>query len=203
MDDFVGPARRTVRIRGTVVETNTAKTGNGTRFMWKDYPKTKLWRSVGMTREAATAVQELIDARGLMSSAQSPTGEPDQIFSMPDLTPTKDAGKVEEYLNGERRDLGPPLLPLRTNAWREGLPPSRAYFRTVVWASGDQGGRSAGPDLPRPPRDVHLLAAGPERAAGADDREGGPFHDLDDGPVTTRPCRTSATVALTRSRPCG
>lgn len=123
VDDFLGVGMRTVYIRRTIVETAVAKTGNGTRFMWKDYPKGKRRRKVAISREAATAVQELIITRGLQLG--------DRLFSMPDVTPSEgDPAEVERFLNGEATT---PTMPLRTEVWPEGVPPSRAYFRQSVW----------------------------------------------------------------------
>jgi len=106
---------RSVTLRRTIVENSTANTGTGTPFMWKEYPKGKRPRKVALSREASTAVTELIAARGL--------GPEDRLFSMPDKTLPP--------------NWHPPLTlewtPRRTDAWPEGLPIARAHFRKYVW----------------------------------------------------------------------
>lgn len=107
---------RTVLAARTVVETKKANTGNGTRFEWKDYPKDKKARELSLRADAAEAVKTFIAERKL---------EPgDRLFSMPDKTPPA--------------DWHPPLSLVwtpdrRTEAWPEGLPISRAFFRQSVW----------------------------------------------------------------------
>ncbi|WP_148616499.1 tyrosine-type recombinase/integrase [Nocardioides rubriscoriae] len=66
---------RTMTIRRTVVETAVVNTGNGTRFVWKDYPKGKKPRTVGIRGVASEAVKQLVAERGL--------GPDDRLFSMP------------------------------------------------------------------------------------------------------------------------
>ncbi|MCL8026019.1 tyrosine-type recombinase/integrase [Nocardioides bruguierae] len=106
---------RTVTARRTIVETSKAESGNGTRFVWKDYPKGKRARTVGIRPAAARLVAELVAEREL--------GPSDRLFSMPD--PTLPA------------DWHPPLTliwtPKRTDVWDSGLPVSRAFYRTGVW----------------------------------------------------------------------
>lgn len=106
---------RSLTVRRVIVETAKAKTGNGTRFLVKDYPKGKLTREFGVRAEVRSAVAAYVAARGL--------GPDDFLFSMPDKTPP-----VEWY---------PPLTlewtPMRTETWPHGLPVSRAFFRQSVW----------------------------------------------------------------------
>lgn len=116
VDDFAF-GYRAVTIRRTILEPDGGKkvTGNGTRFMWKDYPKGKKQRTISLSRAASTVVGEWIATLGL--------GPGDRLFSMPDLTLPP--------------EWHPPLTlewePLRTEAWPEGIPISRNHFREFVW----------------------------------------------------------------------
>lgn len=106
---------RSVRAARTVVETKIANTGNGTRFMWKDYPKGRKVRDVSLRADPAEAVKFHIADRGL--------GSNDRLFSMPDRRPPA--------------DWHPPLTLVWTpdrdsEAWPGGLPISRAFFRQSV-----------------------------------------------------------------------
>jgi integrase len=107
---------RSVRAARTVVETAKQNTGNGTRFMWKDYPKGKKLRTLSLRQDAAEAISRFVAEREL--------GPDDRLFSMPDKTPPA--------------DWHPPLTLLWTpdrscEAWPGGLPISRAFFRQSVW----------------------------------------------------------------------
>lgn len=110
-----GVGFRTVTARRTVIETKKEHSGNGSRFAWKDYPKGKKYREVGIRAEAGLAIQTLIAEREL--------GPGDRLFSMPDRTPPP--------------EWHPPLeliwTPRRTDVWPEGEPISRAFWRQSVW----------------------------------------------------------------------
>lgn len=114
VDDFTLDFRALLT-RRTIVEASIAQTGNGTRFLWKPYPKTGKVRRVSLSRQVSTAVQSLISERRL--------SEGDRLFSMPDRS------VPAEWM----APLSLIWTPLRTGAWPEGLPIAATYHRTAVW----------------------------------------------------------------------
>jgi integrase len=68
-----------LRVQKTVIETRIENTGNGTPFMWKDYPKGYDARRIVLTPLASEAMQTVVDQRKL-----EPT---DRMFSMPTRLP--------------------------------------------------------------------------------------------------------------------
>lgn len=123
--------RRTVSVYRTVIEAAAERTGNGTRFLVKEYPKDEDPRVIGIGKETAKMVSALVKLRGLAPD--------DFLFSMPVLRTDRDGHTV---LVAEVA---------RTEAWPAGLPISRAYFRKV-W-------RKAIVDAKLPPRRLHDLRA--------------------------------------------
>lgn len=110
-DDF-GHDMRTVTVRRTIIETSLARTGNGTPFMVKEYPKNRRSRALGVSPAGRESIIKLVAVRGL--------GAGDRLFSMPALR-TGAGGKV----NGHN--------PKRSEVWPAGVPISRNYFRDQVW----------------------------------------------------------------------
>jgi integrase len=115
--DFT-PGFRSVRVERVVLELTKAETGNGTRFLIKEYPKEGEGESekfVALHRDAQTLVQSVVTSRAL--------GPEDHLFSMPDKVCPP--------------EWHPPLSlvwePLRTDVWPHGLPISRNFFRESIW----------------------------------------------------------------------
>ena len=92
-----------VRVEQTIVELPKARTGNGTRFKVKPWPKGEEPRNLALTPEAAAVIETMVRERALFPR--------DRLFSMP----------------------GKGGLPMRTQEWPTGLPVSRHYFREQVW----------------------------------------------------------------------
>lgn len=97
--DFT-PAFLRVTVRRTLLEVTKADTDNGTQFMEKPRPKGRVVRTVSISPEVATLVEQLVKTRQLFPE--------DRLFSMPDK-------------GG---------LPLRTPEWPAGRPVSKSLFRT-------------------------------------------------------------------------
>lgn len=106
---------RCLFVRRTIIETKVEHTGNGTRFMWKPYPKTKKPRRVSLARQVSTAVQELVVERQLSGA--------DRLFSMPDKTPPGEWHPPHTLVWTTKR----------TDAWPEGLPIAATFHRRI-WA---------------------------------------------------------------------
>jgi integrase len=70
---------KALTVRETVVEVTTARSGTGTPFVWKAYPKGRRSRRVVMTPDSREAVRQLVAERGL--------GREDRLFSMPAVLP--------------------------------------------------------------------------------------------------------------------
>lgn len=92
-----------VEVQRTVIELTKEATGNGTPFMYKEWPKGKKTRKFRLDPEASQLIRQLVKARQLFPG--------DRVFSMP----------------------GKDGLPDRTEAWPEGRPISRSYHRQFVW----------------------------------------------------------------------
>lgn len=100
-----------VWIRRTVTETTIARTGNGTPFKWKPWPKGRKPRFVSVAPEVEAMLRTLIKERRLFPK--------DRLFSMPDQ-------------DG---------LPRRSEAWPEGVPIGRSYFRESIWMKALAGAK--------------------------------------------------------------
>jgi integrase len=103
--DLDAGERRLV-VRRTIVERRISETGNGTRFQAKPYPKSTKPRSLRISMALQQVLQSRIDDQGLAAE--------DRLFPMPSIT-----------LDG--------WVSQRTEAWPQGLPVSRSYFRESVW----------------------------------------------------------------------
>lgn len=88
-------------INRTVIEPGTRYTGNGTRFLLKEYPKNRRRRRLQLNPDNATAIRELAEDRGLSRT--------DALFCAP----------------------GRDGRPARTEVWSRGLPISRNQWRSV------------------------------------------------------------------------
>lgn len=128
---------RRMKIQRTVVETKVANTGNGTRFLLKDYPKGKFNREIPLDPEVRPAITAYIAEHGLQSG--------DRLFSMPETMPLVRTTFVEDYTHE------------RTDVWPGGMPISRAFFRQSVWLPTIAAAQVKHPDLPV--RRVHDLRA--------------------------------------------
>jgi integrase len=110
-DDFT-LGMKGVTVRRTIIETTRARTGNGTPFLVKEYPKSKRSRVLGLSPAGREAIGNLIAVRKL---------EPgDRLFSMPARrTGTDGVVKSDD--------------PKRSLVWPTGLPIGRSYFRERIW----------------------------------------------------------------------
>src|SRR5680860_1784023 len=103
---------KTVTVRRTIIETTSGRTGNGTPFLVKEYPKSRRSLVLGLSPAGREAIINLIAARKL--------GPGDRLFSMPALRTGVD-GKVK--CND----------PKRSQVWPTGVPIGRSYFRERIW----------------------------------------------------------------------
>gem|GEM_PF-1149323 len=110
-DDFT-LGMKTVTVRRTIIETTSGRTGNGTPFLVKEYPKSRRSLVLGLSPAGREAIINLIAARKL--------GPGDRLFSMPALRTGVD-GKVK--CND----------PKRSQVWPTGVPIGRSYFRERIW----------------------------------------------------------------------
>lgn len=93
-----------LRVRRTILQPgDIASTGNGTRFMWKDFTKTRDERHPLIFDEDREPLARLIRDRRLEPN--------DRLFSA----------------------LGRDLLPVRTDVWTDGVPVDRQLYRSKVW----------------------------------------------------------------------
>lgn len=133
-DDFAW-----VWVENTILELTRARTGNGTRFMWKPRPKGKTPRKVALQNSTSHMVAQLVRDRRLFGN--------DRLFSAPD---------PEQ-----------PGQPLRTSAWPEGLPVSRNLFGDLWHRAHVEAGIERNGRRPHDLRGSHiswLLAGGADLA---------------------------------------
>lgn len=146
--DDVDFLRAVVHVKRTIIETKTANTGNGTRYLVKEYPKGKHVRDVGITRELIAVLAEHVKARGLKGA--------DHLFSSPAMHRTNfgyGPRVVEDRVE-------------RTDAWPGGVPVGRNHFQDI-WVAAIKKA-----DIPyRRPHDLRashiswLLAGGADLAS--------------------------------------
>lgn len=122
---------RSVTVNRVLLELPIAQTGNGTPYMFKDYPKEgprAAPKQISLGSDAQACVTDLISARGLAAD--------DLLLSMPNKAGV--SGIVERPTFGKQTHEVPSGLwtSLRTQAWPGGLPISRTYFREHVWRRG-------------------------------------------------------------------
>ncbi len=67
---------RDLTVRRTIVEVSLASSGTGSRFVWKDYPKGKKPRILGLRTSTSNRLRVMVAERGLSRE--------DRLFSMPD-----------------------------------------------------------------------------------------------------------------------
>lgn len=103
VSDFA-PGFKGVWVRRSLQELSKSATGNGTRFLLKDYTKERANKYVTLTDEVAAIITASVTVLGLSSD--------DRIFSMHDKSNT---------------------TVKRTDVWPHGLPVGRSYFREAVW----------------------------------------------------------------------
>lgn len=85
------PDMRRFTVRRTIVETTRTRSGNGTRFVVKPYPKNGHRRRVGIAEDLSTAVQAVISARALPPAAR--------LFTMPTgATPSRNYFRTAVWL---------------------------------------------------------------------------------------------------------
>ncbi len=140
---------KTVTVRRTIIETTRARTGNGTPFLVKEYPKNKRSLVLGLSPAGREAIINLIAVRKL--------GPGDRLFSMTAERTCVD-GKV---MSND---------PKRSPVWPAGVPIGRSYFRERIWLRAIKAA-----ELPvrRPCQSAgleHLLDA--RRWGSGDDRDG-------------------------------
>lgn len=112
LEDFTQEYRQ-LTVRRTIVETKIENTGNGTRFMWKDRPKTGKQRKIALDKPVAAAVKQLVTDRELKPG--------DRLFSMSDR-PTRWRGVPFAV---------PEPKVLRTDVWPCGVPIGARHHREI------------------------------------------------------------------------
>ena len=95
-------------VRQTIIEPGCKRSGNGTRFAVKPYPKGRRSRTFQLEAQVVESLAEVAAARNLQPH--------DLLFSSPTV-PARD---------GSRRVS-------RTSIWTQGVPVSRNHFRTGIW----------------------------------------------------------------------
>jgi hypothetical protein len=110
VEDF-SVGMRSVRVSRTIVELGRQRTGNGTPYIEKPYPKAGHGRELALSPETGEMLARTIAARKLRHG--------DRLFSMP---------KRIEW--GTRRVVS--KRPLRSRVWPGGVPIGRGHFRKQV-----------------------------------------------------------------------
>lgn len=102
---------RICTVQYTIIEVKIEHSGNGTRFKWKDMPKDAEPRRLALDDQAASTVAAMVKERQLFPG--------DRLFSKKDPKTG---------------------LPMRTEAWPEGLPLSRSHMKDVWQRAHDATG---------------------------------------------------------------
>ncbi|WP_296607199.1 tyrosine-type recombinase/integrase, partial [Nocardioides sp.] len=123
--------RRSVTVNRVMLELPIAQTGNGTPYLFKDYPKEGprgTPKRISLGDDAQACIKHVIHTRGL--------GEDDLLLSMPNKAGL--TGLIERATFGKQSNQvsSGNWTVLRTQAWPGGLPISRTFFRECVWRVG-------------------------------------------------------------------